>query len=546
MRVIVTASGIQDYIFDITARRAAARLRGRSARLGLVIDHCLLQLQSRFGSHIHVKRNAGSCLELESDDAEAPAVAEYLKVLQHDLDAHTRAELDGQVWFSTATGTDSEAAYSKLGDQKLKPGQGVLQTGTGWDEAAFTFRRKVDERWLEANPEEARELSDAVLGSRLAHARHRLIRLTPAPKRDERGAPLPAHSLGLAEPLAYYAEADSGAPHGDLVIELVDEDGKATARLSKQLARYAPLDEKYHLVDLGEIAERSQGAAFLGVLKADLDNLGTTFGNDKVPEDRKKELSDKLERLFAGELENIIRSRYHDCYVVYSGGDDLFLLGPWGQLIRFINEFREKVKESVEAWERQTDLPSDPEHRPLTLSAGFRLAHPKSPIRYLAEEAEAALHAAKTHRDGKAGEPETQPDITKGQEPHKNCISVFERILRWEELDKGIEWADRFVKAVETQGLSASFLQRMQYYASESRRFHECEKIDGLRMVPLLQNDWHRNIDRIEESLRNDLNREVYPLLVQTTTAGERMWRIMDFASRFAVYAGREGRKENG
>jgi len=47
--------------------------------------------------------------------------------------------------------------------------------------------------------------------------------------------------------------------------------------LHKRVARFAPLGEDGQLLDLGEVADKSTGAKFLGVLKADLDNLGDTF-----------------------------------------------------------------------------------------------------------------------------------------------------------------------------------------------------------------------------------------------------------------------------
>ena len=68
MRILITASGIQDYIFNITERKAGTRLRGRSARLGLVMDLCLLRLQEKFKDAVQVKRNAGSRLEAEIPD----------------------------------------------------------------------------------------------------------------------------------------------------------------------------------------------------------------------------------------------------------------------------------------------------------------------------------------------------------------------------------------------------------------------------------------------------------------------------------------------
>jgi CRISPR-associated protein Csm1 len=309
------------------------------------------------------------------------------------------------------------------------------------------------------------------------------------------------------------AEVEKGQVYGGLCTALQDEDGNTIQRAHKRLARYAPKDEKGFLLDLDKIADRATGAKFLGVLKADLDGLGEAFG--ELGEKESETLSGELEAFFTDELESLIRSseKYRDIYVVYSGGDDLFLLGPWDALIRFIDQFHSQLEQSL----------SDARCS-LTLSAGFKLAHPKSPVRFLADDVEVALAEAKGRR-GRAGKLKA-----------KNRIVVFERVIRWDELREGLKWADRFIEGKDKYDLSIGLLQRLQYYADQFRRFFDAGKIDGLRAVPLLQDDWRRNVSRVEDPLKTQLSDEIQPKLTQLGDEGERMWRVVEFASRFAVY----------
>jgi GGDEF domain-containing protein len=507
MRVLITASGIQDYIFAINAQAAGARLRGRSARLGLVVDYCLACLQEKYAAQFEVLRNAGGRLEVEFQQ-QPPELGTFLDELQRRLDYFSWGELRGQVWFTVAWGESGKSLYQVLARRKQAQGQTLLQKAAGqgpitWNEGSFLLPPH-GERSLEK--EEARSLAESQLGLALVRPHNRYVHLSV---QEPRGA----QAVRVVD--RFSVITDTPPEHAPAwVLDDVGLPGPTILR--KHLARYAPFCGE-RLCDFDEIATESSGVEFLGVLKADADNLGSTFaalaghkGNDA------KALSENLEQVFADHLDAMLQSAYKHCYVVYSGGDDLFLLGPWDQLLRFIDAFREKLKRAVESWG----------HPQLTLSAGFRLAHPKSPVRHLADDAEAALQVAKAHG--------------------KDCISVFERVLRWDELRAGINWADKLIATVQACALSAGFLKRMQFYGYESRRFHEGHEIDGLRMIPLLQNDWHRNIDRIGETLREHLNREVRPLLVQPTEKGERMWRIMDFAARFASYAIRERSPQNG
>lgn len=503
MRMLITASGIQDYLFDITQKAASARLRGRSAQLGLVLDLCRQRISEKFTS-LRVLRNAGSRLEVEVI-ASSESVDEMANQLQLLLDDYSRERLDGQVWFTAAVAESSKALYHALNVNKLKPGRAVLQKDGVWNENAFVVMRKTDERRLQRSErDEARELPDALLGRSLARHRNQYVRFVENRPQD-------APAVAILDRFLEFSEKDPGKFCFRFTLTS-GTDNRDPHLISKRLCRYAPMDDTgHHLLDLNDIAERSRGAKFLGVLKADLDNAGILF--QQCPTEQEKErLSHNLDVLFTERLESLIMKESSDCYVVYSGGDDLFLLGPWDQVIHFAVRFQQELESSVRTWGL----------KPLTISAGIKLSSPGSAVRHLADEADAALNMAK----GRQG---------------KNGITIFERVLNWSEVTAGISWANEFIGSGETTSVPKGFLYRLQYYAGESRRYFEHRELGALHMIPLLHNDWERNSHAVEQSLADRMERDILPRLRSLRQEeAEPMWRIMDFASRYASYAVRE------
>ncbi len=121
------------------------------------------------------------------------------------------------------------------------------------------------------------------------------------------------------------------------------------------------------------IAELSKGANRIGILKADVDRLGLVMSEGLNEENSHKSgmatlrptlsrvaaLSRMLDLFFAGHLNRICDEVFRDWvknsqheriddtdglfYVMYSGGDDLFIVGPWDQVLvlalKLRNEF---------------------------------------------------------------------------------------------------------------------------------------------------------------------------------------------------------------
>ena len=141
------------------------------------------------------------------------------------------------------------------------------------------------------------------------------------------------------------------------------------------------------------------GKPFLGVLKADVDRLGFIFISGFATHEKKGKkipllsisrfaaLSRMLDYFFTEVIkEKLIKTKYKNIYSVFSGGDDLFLIGPWEEIIKFTEDMRALFYQYV------------CENRNMTLSAGVELLKPNLPVEFIAEKGDRALRKAKDWR----------------------------------------------------------------------------------------------------------------------------------------------------
>lgn len=201
------------------------------------------------------------------------------------------------------------------------------------------------------------------------------------------------------------------------------------APLARQWLRMSemPPIEEGDVLHFEALAELSTGAKRLGVLKADVDYLGLVMG-DGLTEDRPGGLRPTLSRIsalsgvldlfFAGCLNQICRKAFtiwqqeskHEWvvegavdnvfYIMYSGGDDLFIVGPWDAVLILADTLHKEFKRFT------GQNPS------MTISAGFVPVKPRFPVQKFAEYVDAAEKAAKNGG--------------------RNAISLFGQVILWE------------------------------------------------------------------------------------------------------------------
>jgi CRISPR-associated protein Csm1 len=171
--------------------------------------------------------------------------------------------------------------------------------------------------------------------------------------------------------------------------------------------RYAGTPKYFH--------ELSSDGSFkrLGVLKMDIDGLGTIFKNSVpypkyVDTNNKGEkrpyltfsyyaaLSRNLDWFFKGYLNTIWNSDYKfrkNTQIIYSGGDDLFIIGQWN----FIIEFAEKIKSEFKRFTGVEENEEGKKCEQVTISGGISIVTDKFPIMKAADFAGEAEHRAKAH-----------------------------------------------------------------------------------------------------------------------------------------------------
>lgn len=128
--------------------------------------------------------------------------------------------------------------------------------------------------------------------------------------------------------------------------------------------------------EFGKLAKISKGIERIGVMRADVDNLGRAFvcGFDKkyVSLSRTATFSRNLSLFFKKHINTLFREKNYQALIVYSGGDDIFLVSAWSDAINAALT----LKDALEKFTQNT----------LTISAGIGIYPPKYPVASMAYE----------------------------------------------------------------------------------------------------------------------------------------------------------------
>ncbi len=249
------------------------------------------------------------------------------------------------------------------------------------------------------------------------------------------------------------------------------------------IARNAPGTGE-QIKTLEEIADDATGVKKWGVLRADVDNLGKIFAYGLGEKDRTISrvamLSENLGMFFNVQVEKIANeSVYKDkIYVVYSGGDDLFIIGSWSVLpdfaLRLYEDFRKYTANS------------------LTLSASIFIAPSKKfPVYQSAAQAKDDLDLAKTN--------------------DKNKLTFLEKPIPWDVLSDLKKIKDKITFLLDEKGpnLPRSLLQILNFGWMESQKFRKGEVqmqriwrfLYAMRRLKERHNNYKVQIDELEKAI---------------------------------------------
>ena len=500
-------SGIQNYIFDIASvgvgGGVAKRLRARSLYVQLcseIAAHHLLRSSGLIPS-LHTIINSGGRFYLLLPAL--PRIKESVTRMQSFADEWFLNKLNGELSLNLAltefgdTGfkasRDNASGFSSiLGEsshaldiQKHQRFSQTITSNSAWQESSFvlplSYEGQTPCRSCHKFPQWKEALCrhcwlDREVGASLPQAEY--VAFFDAPRTGH--IPILGYSASV---ITSPPDIKQNTPY--LTLKLNDSDLTTLTdqpAASKYLANFVARPdncpvcqvEKPSIASFECLANRANGKKLIGVLKADVDNLGKTFifglKRDTYSMDtisRVSTVSRMFDLFFTGWVEHLAMEN-ENLYIVYSGGDDLFIIGPWDELLLFAGKLKTEFA-------RFTGNPN------ITLSAGVIMSKHSYPIARAARDVDVALEQSKHYKKNESQE-----------KPEKDSITLLGKTLRWGEWEAIYPIWQGLVKSLGE--VPSAFLYHLLALSDILQGSKNGDTL-RLRFYPLLAYNIARNLD---------------------------------------------------
>lgn len=455
-------SGIQKYIFDLkTTKNNAKLLRAKSfqiAALGEVLSEFLIK---QFDvTYANIIMSAGGNFMLLIPNTEK--TERLIPQLQLEIESYFMREYAGKLAVIVSDGI--EAAPTDL----LKENVQDLMNRIGED--ADMAKQKKMQKALQKN---GAILSD-FYSLLQQYGECPKCGVFPASGIDENGNPCECAdckkltevggNLVRAGSVLYASDSLGAFSKTVKVSSKADINGGSTVntfvpgKSVKYMPYTAPRDEKGEIITFEEIAARANGNTKLAMFKSDIDNLGLVFSSslgERMSFSRYADLSHQLHYFFSAYYawyvtshsytQNGTKKPYSDViYTVFSGGDDLCILGAWDAVLQFASDFEAELNKFT------NNNPS------VTLSGGITISSCGVPVRNIAADAEENLEISK-------GRKENGKTV-------KNAITVFGTTVSWEDYEKCLEDGRKLESYLDGKELSTSVVYKLIDFANRAER----------------------------------------------------------------------------
>jgi len=245
----------------------------------------------------------------------------------------------------------------------------------------------------------------------------------------------------------------------------------------KLIAQIVPLkDTKSEVMSFEELVEKSEGDKKLAFARGDVDNLGLIFmqglGED-YSISRIATLSRSLDLYFSGYFNYLfnLKEFKNKIYVLYAGGDDFFIIGPWNKVLEALKRIREDFKKYA------------CNNKDIDLSCGVFVGRDSYPIRFAGDLTGSEEYKAKRI---------------------KPAIRVLGESLKWEEYSKALDDAEIMINLVEKnivgRSLFYKFYQLLERFKIEEKFSKNKESFNvHVRFYPLFYYFLYRNVKSEKE-----------------------------------------------
>lgn len=264
-------------------------------------------------------------------------------------------------------------------------------------------------------------------------------------------------------------------------------------KLNDKIKSYVAKDGK-KIKDFSELAKSDKSDDVknplnaLAILKADVDGMGAFIKDDgkKVTQNFANFdlFSKNIDAFFSLYVPKIIKKDFVNTYVVFAGGDDLFILGEFKSALNLARKIRTEFKQFA---------------KELSISFGIALAKPSKPISYLAQHTEHLLEDSK-------------------KIDNKDAITLFNESVKWDDYLKIYkDLKDKLSITALASDDKTAFFYRLIDFCQMSKRLQDTNEGFDPRYDAMwkskLTYSFKRNLENFSDDLLQTLldNIQKYP-----------------------------------
>lgn len=522
-------SGIQKYIFDLKSTKDNAKLlRAKSFQLWALGELLSQYIVKQFGvTYANVMTSAGGKFIVLLQNTEN--AKKLLPKIQLEIEKYFFNEFAGKLAVIISDGEEADCndlkkesvqgLINRIGDkadiakskkmQKILKEQGAV-LGKFYDDLQKNGECPKCGVFAASKPDGENDERECVSCKKLTEIGRRLVKAGKIVLKSD--------SLLHFHQMIQFADCNQD----DVFSYSINE--YKPGRALMYLPYVAPKNEYGELLTFEDIANLSNGNKKLAMFKADIDNLGLVFSQslgERMSFSRYADLSHLMHYFFSSFYAWFVNTKtdqngklYKErIYTVFSGGDDLCILGSWDTVLQFALDFRKALAQFT------NNNPS------VTISGGITLVSPNVPVRNIADEAEELLEKSKAQEG-------------------KNAITVFGTSVSWEDYEQCLNDGKYFQQQLVInhsdgkKGVSSGVVYKFLDFANRAEKTlgNETGVADVSELINMKDRIWKSNMTYIVA--RNIKDEEVKKRLLNFGTTPQAIIKSR-IAVSYALYTQR-------
>jgi CRISPR-associated protein Csm1 len=210
----------------------------------------------------------------------------------------------------------------------------------------------------------------------------------------------------------------------------------------KFISKHTPISgEDGDIREFDEMAKASRGSKMVGYLKLDVDGLGRRLREYCETISDLLTFSETISFIMEGCIEHMLSLHFsgddlNRLYLIYSGGDDLFLVGSWDAVVEAADRIYKELRGILKM-----------DYGGPTISAAILVEDPKTPVKICSEIVSEKLRSVK--------------------EAGKNGINIVGGKVSWDGFTRSLETAKRLSRYIEEGVISRGLIFQLSRLISD-------------------------------------------------------------------------------